>query len=234
MTNINQSKPAKTLPLYNWPAPGMIRLKSAAIPGFHCCCGFKGWPQEGHEAASLDTFFIPGFSKYLVPILIDEFGEWIGFGAGNEVHAGQGWHNIQRDIILDIDPDFPRERMITSMCIKSFYRKHIFVDWTYSVHGCNPETYDEQMEILPSNQKAQRCIVSQDGCHPTKTAKEIEDFTFKILQDGRVGIEQQIRPHVEKKNGKWDSVFDKADWSLRTLNFAYAEAIKKGWFRYLK
>lgn len=184
--------------------------------------------------------YVEKFYNEFVKRTWERFAGMIGYSAGNEVWARIEFHKIQQRIIEANAPEIKRDYMITSMGRDNFYGVDIGRDFIYGLHGCcNEAKYNERDLVIPDKTwgeiRAKRYIASQDGCFPTKTAAEAEAFFAKILADGRAGGEQNLRPNSVKVDGIWKSLANKPnkiDWSFQSLEYSYAEAMKRAWFAF--
>ena len=179
------------------------------------------------------------WERDLWTFLYENFDPWIGVGAGNEVAARMNWHNNRAKMVREVAPNFPRWKMSTSMNSPTFYNSTVWKNWIYSIHSCcSWDKYKTQDEFIPDKthdgNRSKDYIASQDGCWPMDTMGEVEQLVYDILQDGRIGFEQNLRPFFKKVDGQWTGVpLLQQDLTFRSMDYAYAEAVKKGWLRHL-
>lgn len=171
-------------------------------------------------------------NHYLVEVLTSRFGDKIGFEGVNEGPVGNQWHNIQL-ILLFNEFAIPKHRRFTSVQGAVFYNKPtIKSKFTLSVHGIgNIDQYEEGKGVVPDNIPF---IASSDGCTPPENPEVWKDLVFQVLISGNVGFESNLRPIFELENGKWKNVCGKEDWSLESMEWRWADAIRDGWFKFLE
>ena len=176
------------------------------------------------------------FYRNLVQRVETQFGPTVIWEAVNEGPAGNGWHNIMAGILKEFN--VPKWRRLTSINLDprfdGFWKKQIYKKFMYSMHKIKDiDSYEERKELIPLAAR-KTWMASQDGFPPTKTTKETEDLVLHILEDGCMGFEQNLRPIFEKRGDIWKNVCCNEDWSLTSLCFNYARAIRNAWEKWME
>jgi hypothetical protein len=171
---------------------------------------------------------------YLVEVLDREFGDRIGYEAVNEGMAGNGWHNIQLDLFNQFS--IPKHRRFTSMAIddrfNDFYNKPTIKSrFALSLHSIgNVVDYQNRKHIIPDGIPF---IASSDGCVPPEHPEAWKELARRVLSDGNIGFESNLRPIFRLVDGKWKNVCGNEDWSLDHMEWAWVNAVREGWFQFL-
>jgi len=179
-------------------------------------------------------YFIEDYYRYLVHLLEKEFGPSIGYEAANEAMAGNGWHEIMRNILSRAG--VPKARRFASISpdprFDHFYNKPVIrKSFISSVHSIgNVIDYMNRRQVVRDERPF---IASADGCVPPKTPGVWKDLVYRVLRDGNTGFESNLRPIFELQGKKWVNVCGKEDWTLTSMKWGWANAIREGWHKWL-
>jgi hypothetical protein len=179
---------------------------------------------------------IENFNRMLVEKLHSEFRHQIGYEVVNEGMAGDKWHRIQANLLEEFEnPTIAKFRRFTSIYpdkrFDEFYQKGTIKEaFIPSVHSIGTlEDYEKRKAICPVP-----FIASADGCRPVIPKRELKDLVYRILSDGNLGFESNLRPIFELKNGEWVTVCGKEDWSLNSMKWGWANMVRDGWFKWME
>lgn len=168
------------------------------------------------------------FNDYLVNTLDTAFGNEIGYEAVNEGMAGDVWHRIQHKLLQEYN--IPLIRKFTSISPDSrfdwFYQKHtVHSAFIPSVHSIgNVTDYLNRRQICP----IKPIIASADGTKPPEDPNDWKTLVKRVRDDDLRGFEGNLRPIFELKDGRWENVCGKEDWSLTSMPWKWANAVRDG------
>lgn len=170
---------------------------------------------------------IEAFIRYVVSELDPMFKPNIIWEICNESQAGEGYHRLIRNWLLDegVHEDW---RVMTSMDplfyhdhypFLEFYKKRIHTYLNYACHKINDmDSYVEMgKKWMPRGVKF---MASEDGIYPPW--KNYRAFVKKILEDGATGFEHNERPY------HWGNKFNPDLWDWNKI-----EEIGDGWKDFL-
>jgi len=168
--------------------------------------------------------WIEDFIRWIVGKLDKEFRPFIGWEINNEGQAGGDYHTLERKWITESGAD--AWRVFTSIEYVEFYKKAIWADAHYSIHGIQTaEEYQAKRDTLiptysagtdlfnlarakyPNHVKDGKIripfIPSEDGLVPIAPAK-YRALVRNVLEDGALGFESNSRPYFYGRSlEKW-------------------------------
>jgi len=178
---------------------------------------YEYWDKPGGEKIRRTGLIIENFERF-VRNKLQELGkkwkrrQYIVFSAGNEVIAGDFWHQRKSNIF-----DVGLHRKITSIegRVRGFYwEKPIHKYFQYAIHGIgNIGAYEEWEEELRDNRLpySVKWLPCCDGAFSEMPKrKAIKKLVYNILKDGNLGY--------ELLHGKWESK-DLKKWDFRSVKW---------------
>ena len=171
---------------------------------------------------------------YVLRKATEHFGDFFLVEIGNEIDARNKYHQMIREVV-DESLLYPTAgRVFTSMKHDHFYEsRQVYQHCIPVLHNCADfMNYLVMREHVPSGKQHG---ASQDGTPPMVTVKETKEEVLKILREGSIMYEGNLRPLFVKEGGSWKNLiregrYREIDHSLRTLPFdhmrAYGQAME--------
>ena len=167
--------------------------------------------------------FIEAYIRFLVRRLDKKYRPYIMWEITNEGQAGHNYNKLIRGWLRE-EGVKDNWRVITSLDahFKDSYKKQMNTFLNYSIHGIN--TLDKYREAKQLVQSGVRFLPSEDGEKPRiPVDPHYKDMVYKMLKDGALGYEGNMRPFWYK------NIFNPDLW-----NWHFIKMIGDGWKKFLE
>ena len=173
--------------------------------------------------------------RYVLEEAKVRFGDYFLVEIGNEIDARMDYHIMLKKLIDEIFGGKPKKnywRVFTSMFWDHFYQVSVNQSCIPVLHGVGTIQDFENRKYLVDHGN-RNYMVSQDGCFPLDTISQTKKFVLHVLQSNCKGVEGNLRPIFEWKDGMWKNVGGNEDWTFRSLKYGLLRAFGKAFEAYL-